>query len=312
MRRAVAVGLVLAVCAVGVVAASLGGAPRATGRPFLEIGRAHAEHAPVLTGGKPIFILILGSDSRPGTPLEKGLSDSIHILGINPKEQRGTLIGIPRDSYVPLATGGTNKINAAMVVGGPEATVATVERLTGIRFDYYALSGFNELIDAVDKIGGLTIDIPYTFDGYDRTFQAGKRTLNGEGALGFARTRHGLRAGDFDRSMNQGRLLLAALGQFRKQFAKEPTTMFRWLGAGVKNVRTDLSIDELIRFAFTATEVHPKRVTNMVLIGSAGNVGGMSVVYLSDVNQRYYEDIRADGYIAQGDIDARAQPSNGT
>ena len=30
-----------------------------------------------------IFILVLGSDSRPGTPVDQGLCDSIHILGID-------------------------------------------------------------------------------------------------------------------------------------------------------------------------------------------------------------------------------------
>ena len=307
IRRWIAAFVALA--AVSGVAIVLAGSP-AGGRPFLKIGRAHdAAYAPALTGG-PIFVLILGSDSRSGTPLERGLSDSIHILGINPKKHRATLIGIPRDSYVPLASGGSGKINGAMPSGGPDATIATVERLTGIRFDYYALTGFNELIKTVDEIGGLTIDVPYSFAGDKQNFQAGKTKLNGNEALGFARTRHSLANGDFDRSMNQGRMMIAALTQFRLQFGKDPTTMFRWLGAGMRNVRTDLPMDELITLAFTASEVPPKRVTNMVLIGSPTTVGGQSIVQLSSVNQQYYKDIRADGYIEQEDIDARAQPSN--
>jgi len=311
MRRTIAA--VLALSVVAAVAFSLGGAPTAAGRPFLQIGRAHdAEYAPVLTGNEPTFVLILGSDSRRGIPLEKGLSDSIHILGINPRKHRATLMGIPRDSYVSLASGGTGKINSAMPTGGTEATIATVERLTGIRFDYFALSGFTELIDAVDEIGGLTIDIPYSFAGYDRDFEKGRTKLNGEGALGFARTRHGLAQSDLDRSMNQGRLLLAALTQFRRQFGKEPTTMFRWLGAWMPNVHTDLSIDELITLSFTATEVRPKRITNLVLWGTDDMVGSQSVVILSELNQQYYKDIAADGYIEQKDIDPRWQPSNGT
>ena len=64
--------------------------------------------------------------------MNRGRSDSIHILGINPAQHRATIYGIPRDSWVTVSTGGTNKINAAMPVGGPEATVATVEQLTGI------------------------------------------------------------------------------------------------------------------------------------------------------------------------------------
>jgi polyisoprenyl-teichoic acid--peptidoglycan teichoic acid transferase len=312
VRRAIGGVVVLGLCVA--VAAVTANPHEASGRPFLEIGRAHrAEHTPALTGDRPIFVLILGSDSRPGTALEDGLCDSIHILGINPKRRSATLIGIPRDSYVPLASGGTNKINSAMPAGGLDAMIATVERLSGIRFDYYALSGFDEMIGAVNEIGGLTIDVPYSFTGYRSSFQAGQAKLDGKAALELARTRKGLQTGDFDRSMNQGRILMAALAQFRKQFGRDPSTMFTWLGAGMRGVHTDLSIDELITLSFTATNISPKRVTNLVLMGTNGLVGTMSVVNLSSTaNQPLFRDIAADGFIRQQDIPAQAQPANGT
>ena len=311
MRRAIAVVVSLALSAtVAVVLA--GRPPAASGRPFLKIGRAHADYAPALTGNKPIFVLILGSDALKGVPLDKSRSDSIHILGINPKRHSATLIGIPRDAYVPLASGGTGKINNAMAAGGIDAAVATVERLSGIKFDYYALSGFNEMVAAVDEIGGINIDIPYSFAGFTRNFEAGQAKLDGKAALEFARTRKSLRLGDFDRSMNQGRILLAALAQFRKRFDRDPTEMFTWLGAGMRWVNTDLSIDELVTLGFTATNVSPKRVTNLVLMGSVGTAGSMSIVNLSSANQPLFKDIAADGFILQRDIPAQAQPANGT
>ena len=198
-RRVLAISLALTAWIGGSIAGSLGSVTHAAGRPALEIGRAHADFVPALTGDDPIFILLLGSDARPGTALEQGLSDSIHILGINPGARRATLIGIPRDSWVPLSTGGTSKINAAMPQGGPEAEVATVEAVTGITFDYYTLTGFDELVRAVDELGGITVDIPYSFDGYDERFEQGIKKLDGRSALQFARTRHSLQRGDFDR-----------------------------------------------------------------------------------------------------------------
>jgi LCP family protein required for cell wall assembly len=309
MRRAIGVVVVLSLCAG--VAAVIARPHAASGRPFLEIGRAHAEHIPALTGDKPIFVLILGSDALPGVALEDGLSDSIHILGINPKRRSATLIGIPRDSYVPLASGGTGRINTAMHAGGIEATIATIERLSGIRFDYYALSGFNEMVAAVNEIGGINIDIPYSFAGYTRSFEAGQANLDGKAALEFVRTRKSLSSGDFDRSMNQGRILLAALAQFRRQFGRDPASMFSWIGAGRRWVHTDLEVDELITLAFTATNVSPKRVTNLVLMGTNGSVGGMAVVNLSTTaNQPLLKDIAADGFIRQDAIPAQAQPAN--
>jgi anionic cell wall polymer biosynthesis LytR-Cps2A-Psr (LCP) family protein len=136
-RRVLAVTMALTAWVAGTLTGSLGTAP-ATGMPMLQVGRAHAEFQPTLTGSDPIFVLVLGSDAREGTPLDGGLADSIHLLGINPDAGRATLFGIPRDAWVPLASGGTNKINAAMPAGGVEAQIATVEQLTGIAFDYYA------------------------------------------------------------------------------------------------------------------------------------------------------------------------------
>ena len=282
----------------------------AASAPVFEIGRAHAEVAPVLTGDEPIFILLLGSDSRPGTAIDKGLCDSIHILGINPAERRASLVGIPRDSYVPLSTGGTGKINSAMPKGGPEAMVATVEDLTGITFDYYALSSFGGVTEAVNAVGGLDIDVPYSFKGFAGTsFQTGQQTMTGAQALEFSRERKTLAHGDFDRSMNQGRVLLAALAQFRDEFDADPATLFRWLGIGLRNVETDLPLSDLLTLAFTASQVPPKRVTNLVAVGTVGTVGGLSVVNLPNP-QPMLKDVAADGYVMKKDIPTEAQPAS--
>ncbi len=219
----------------------------------MQIGEAHAEYGPSVTGNDPIFILILGSDSRPGTALEDGLCDSIHILGIDPKTNRATLVGIPRDSYVPIASGGTNKINVALSQGGPEGMVATVENLTDITFDYYLLTGFQGMTRIFDTLGGLRIDIAYSFEGFENTdFTEGRSTMTGAEALEYSRTRKSLSHGDFDRSMNQGRVLLAAFSQFRAEFRKDPAALFQWVATGMRNVSTDLPLNELLTLAFTS------------------------------------------------------------
>jgi len=297
IRKVLALVLALSAWVGGTVVGSIGAAPTASSVPLLKMGRAHAEFAPALDGSEPIFILVLGSDSRPGTPVERGLADSIHILGINPAKHRGTLLGFPRDSYVPLSTGGTNKINAAMPQGGPEAMVATVENLTGIELDYWALTGFGGLTQAVEQIGGLTINLPTQLVGYDTTFPAGKQRLAGRDALQVARTRKSLTNGDFGRSENQQRLMIAALGQFRFEFAKDPNRLFVWLGAGLRNVETTLSIGELSELAFTAMQVKTTNVTNVVVPGTVGSAGGISIVNISSSASQLYADLKADGYI---------------
>jgi len=307
-RRLVAALASLAAGVAGLGVATLQATPAAS-VPLLQIGKAHAVFEPSLEGNEPIFILVLGSDSRPGTPLERGLCDSIHILGINPKAKRASLVGIPRDSYVPLATGGTNKINVALAQGGAKGMVATVERLTGVRFDYYVITGFDGLRRIFDALGGVKIRVPYSFVGHEGTpFREGTRTFTGEQALEFSRTRKTLSHGDFDRSMNQGRLLLAALAQFKAEFQKDPTSLFKWIAVGMRNVATDVPLDELLTLAFTSSELGPKRVTNLVAVGSIGTAGGASIVNLPTPNH-VFQDVAADGYVLPKDIPAENAPS---
>jgi LCP family protein required for cell wall assembly len=310
IRRTVAAAASFAAIVAGLGLAALQTTP-AVGAPIFEIGKAHAEAEPTLTGSKPIFILLLGSDARTGTPVDKGLCDSIHILGINPASGRATLVGIPRDSYVPLSTGGTNKINAAMPQGGPRAMVDTVEQLAGVRFSYYVLTSFDGFTRLINALGGLEVDVPYSFTGHLGTgFSQGDQTLDGASALEFARTRKTLVHGDFDRSMNQGRLMLAALMQFRKEFQRDPAAMFRWAGAGMRNVETDIPLRELFTLAFTASQINLKKVTNAVTVGTIGTgPGGISIVDLPSPNP-IFEDIAKDGYILQKDIPEENRPAN--
>lgn len=307
-RRILAAVTALAAGATGLGVATLQATPAASA-PLLQIGDAHAEFGPTLRGDRPIFILILGSDSRPGTPLERGLCDSIHILGINPKARRATLVGIPRDSYVPIATGGTNKINVALAQGGPEGMVETVENLSGVTFDYYVLTGFDGMKRIFEALGGLKIDVPYAFEGHEGTpFAEGRQTLSGPETLEFSRTRKSLSHGDFDRSMNQGRVLLAALSQFKTQWRRDPAALFRWLAVGSRNVSTDVPLQELLDLAFESSRIKPKRITNLVAVGGIGSAGGMSVVNLPSPHP-VFQDVAADGYVLPEDIPADAAPA---
>jgi LCP family protein required for cell wall assembly len=305
-RRVVLALAALTLWVAGTVAGSIGpAAPTpAAAQPMLVIGKAHAGYAPQLTGDKPIFILALGSDARPGTPIDHGLSDSIHIIAINPDKERVSILGFPRDSYVPIPGHGSNKINAAMPLGGPQLTIATVEGITGIRFDYYVLTSFEGVQTAVDDIGGLTIDVPFPmFDSYSRSnFDPGVQTLNGHDVLAFARDRHSLASGDFGRSEDQGRVLLAALMQLRKQYSKDPSVLFDYIGAGMRNIQTDLSMPEMLDFAFTALAINPAHVQNMVAPGSIGSAGTMSTVNLLSSNSAIYKDLADDGIVSKKNV----------
>src|SRR5207245_632586 len=139
--------------------------PAASGAPgspgTIAIHAAHgASYVPALQGKRPLFILVIGSGAHPGQKVKGSLSDSIHLVGINLRAHRATILGFPRDSWVSIPGHGSSKINAASVYGGPQLLVRTVEQITGIRIDFYVLTTFWGLTNMVNEIGGLPVVVP--------------------------------------------------------------------------------------------------------------------------------------------------------
>jgi LCP family protein required for cell wall assembly len=306
MRRATArrLAVPIALFAAWIAGSTLGAAPaarRAQATPFLQIEAAHASHVPALDGSEPIFLLVIGSDARPGEDIARTRADSIHLVGINPAKGKATIVGFPRDSYVPIPGFGTNKINAAMVNGGPPLVVQTVEQLMGVTIDYWALTWFEGFQAMVNDVGGLNVNVPFdVYDAYAHAqIDAGQQVLEGRDALAFARARHALPSGDFGRSENQGRLMVAALAQYRREFAKDPSRLLIWIAALLKNARTEVPLDELMTLAFTGTTLNPKRVVNIVVPGSNAMLGGIAVVQLDQAAlETISRDMANDGLVS--------------
>jgi hypothetical protein len=64
------------------------------------------------------------------------------------------------------------------------------------------------------------------------------------------------------------------------------------------NLRTDLPPTELFRLAQAMAQVDPAKITNCVVQGSIGNVGGASVVLpFTGQARRYGDDARTDATI---------------
>ena len=308
-RVALALGLILAWVAgstLGVATpASKPRAAQAQPLPLFQIEPAHAGFTPALDGSEPVFILVLGSDARPGEEITGQRADSIHIVSLNPAKGRATILGIPRDSWVTIPGFGEEKINSAMVEGGPELVVETVEELTGLTMNYWALTWFDGFIAMINDVGGLTMDVPFPLnDSYAHAnLEAGKQTLSGRDALAFARTRHALPQGDFGRSENQGRLMIAALQQFQKEFHQDPASVFTWVGAGMRNARTDIALEQLMTLAFTGANLNSRHVTNIVAPGGVGMVGTQSIVTLEAATlAAIAKDMSNDGIVGKKNI----------
>jgi polyisoprenyl-teichoic acid--peptidoglycan teichoic acid transferase len=305
-RRAVLAVTALVAWVVGSALGTLGAVAPAAAQTGIVIGKAHAGYAPSLTGDKPIVLLIVGSGARLGDDVEHSLADSIHVVSINPVKHKATIIGIPRDSWVEIPGRGATKINASLVEGGPELLVQTVESMSGLKIDYYALTTFWGMSQLYDNLGGLTLDVPFSMqDSYSGAdFEPGVQTLDGKQVLAFSRDRHSLSGGDFARQENGGRVLIASLTEFRKEFQADQSALFTWIASGMRNVQTTVPFGEVIQLAYTASHINPKGVTNVVLPGTTGFEGTLSVVHLLSDKDAIFADVKPDGILSKKHIPA--------
>ena len=141
----------------------------------------------------PFTVLLLGVSED----ISSKLTDTIIVASYNPKNQKATLLSIPRDTFV-----GTNKNKAtsydkinALYQSSPQKTMAAVNKLTGLDIQYYVVINNNALVQLVDEIGGVEFDVPINMD-YDDSSQdlyihlkAGPQKLNGEQAEWLVRFR---------------------------------------------------------------------------------------------------------------------------
>jgi LCP family protein required for cell wall assembly len=305
-RRAIFVVMALTTWVTGSALGAMSGSVVATAQGSgIVVGKAHAGFTPSLSGSKPIVLLMVGSGARPGDDVSHSLADSLHLVFINPAKHRATLVGIPRDSYVPIPNHGTGKINSSLFYGGPALLVDTIENMSGVTIDYWAITTFWGFEDMINGVGGVTMNVPFAMsDPYARAdFQPGVQELTGKEALAFARTRHDLQQGDFGRQENGGRLFLASLAQFQKEYKADPSRLFVWLGSGMRNVDTTAPLAEVIQLAFTASHIPVKNVQNVVLPGSAGMSGSLSVVFL-DAGRKtaIFNDVKVDAILLKKNV----------
>ncbi|WP_217625677.1 LCP family protein [Bifidobacterium sp. CP2] len=195
---------------------------------------------------QPFYSLLVGTDRRTDT--ENGRSDTMVLARVDPEgEGRIDLISIPRDMMIDL-DGHTAKLNAAYSIGGSAKIIKEVRAFTGVPITHYAEVDFDKLVEVIDLLGGVTVDVPESFQEGNSgvSLNAGEQTLTGEQALGFARERYNVSGGDYSRMQAQRLIITAIIRQSLDMPADKLLNIIRTMAQGVN---TDMSVADIAALA---------------------------------------------------------------
>lgn len=192
-------------------------------------------------GLEPFTMLLLGVDERKQ---DRGRSDTIMLLAVNPAKESALLFHIPRDTRTMIMGLGTeDKINHAYAFGGVAMSVQTVEHFLDYPIDYYVKVNMEGLVTIIDSLGGIEVhnDLDFQYEGYK--FDKGNLMLDGKKALAYTRMRFDDPKGDLGRNDRQREVMKAL---FRQTLDWKGLSRFQVIMDEVgASVKTNLKLDKL-------------------------------------------------------------------
>ncbi|MFZ2681879.1 MAG: LCP family protein [Patescibacteria group bacterium] len=254
------------------------------------------------------------------------LTDTIIFGSLKPSTSEVGMISVPRDLNVNLPGYGYRKINnvnafaeSAKRGSGPEATASVIEEVLGEEVHYTVKVDFKGFEEIIDDVGGIDVyversftDTTYPLDDalggvQTVTFTEGWTHMNGATALQFARSRHGSNGEgtDFARAARQQKMLLAVKDKaLSLGVLLNPAKLNRVLGTIQDNVKTNLTLWEMVRFAKYIPDIKSESIAMHVL----DNRGGL--LYDANINGAYvllpYEEDWSELHAVAADIFAKS------
>lgn len=251
----------------------------------------------------PVYILAVGNDSRYETAEDEGkiikdtdpsFSDTIMLLRVDPKSDYISILSIPRDTAVDF-NGTPAKINDIHYASGIKGLAEHVEGMFNIKVPYYFDLHFVDFAKLVDKMGGVTMNVPMEVTGgdiitdEDISLPEGENTLNGNAALMLVRQRKIYADnGEAVRQMLSRDLVANAIQSFASKPASEAAGAAEIMESfGETNMPKDVLTAYISAFMNNSNEI----IFNM---GSAPYEGGIddTTEWRVPANPELYKQIR--------------------
>lgn len=251
---------------------------------------------------RPLTVLLMGVDSE----IEeiKGSSfngDSLILITFNPQTLNATMLSIPRDTYTSISCfvgQRKNKITHAAWYG-ESCMMKTIENMFDINIDYYVKINFRGVVNIVDALGGVEVDVPYSFCEQNSLRQFGEnmifikkglQTLNGEQALALSRNRHThpecgpeyskFEGNDFVRGQNQQLVIQAMLNKLKT--INSVDTFYEMLNSISQSMETNMSTENILSFYNIGKDILIKNTSSNTDLSS---LIGFERLYLSGYDQ---------------------------
>ena len=257
------------------------------------------------TDETPFNMLVLGSDTRDikgsakygnqqNANIEGERSDTTIFVHVYPGRTAATAVSIPRDSIVDIPEcekngvvypASSGRFNEAYSRGGVSCTVETIQNLTGLPVDHFAVLNFNGFKNIVDAVGGVDVCIPEPINDPNAklVLPAGKQTLKGENALGYVRARETIGDGSDLQRISRQQTFIASLAQktLSKGTLGNPVTLHKLGNATTKHLTVDSglgSIQKMVDLAATLRNLQPSEVA-FVTVPTTPNDDGATVTW---------------------------------
>lgn len=257
------------------------------------------------TLNKPFTILLMGVDSENENLASSSFNgDSLILITFNPTTLNTTMLSIPRDSYVPImcfAGHKKNKITHAAWYG-EDCMMKTIENFTGINIDYFVKINFKGVVKMVDTLGGVDVDVPYSFCEQNSNREwgnntvyvdKGMQTLDGEKALAFSRNRHpwpsycgakysNYNSNDFIRGQNQQTVIRALMNKLKT--VRNLDTVYELLDTISNSMQTNMTTNEILSLYNVGKDIIIKSNG-----GEVEDLLGIQRLYLSGSDAHIYD-----------------------